>query len=101
VTSHPWKLTWDEESGRQTLINLSRDPGEHIDVSKDHPHEARRLSERLAARARAQAREPQRLARTMFGDGEPDRMAPEDVLGALGALGYREGAAEGWPKAKG
>jgi arylsulfatase A-like enzyme len=95
VTSHPWKLTWDEESGRQTLINLSRDPGEHIDVSKDHPHEARRLSELLAARALAHAREPQRLARTMFGDGEPDRMAPEDVLRALEALGYREGPAAG------
>ena len=48
-----WKLLIDEEGPRESLFDLSADPGERINVAGEHPAEAARLREVLESHRKA------------------------------------------------
>jgi arylsulfatase A-like enzyme len=73
-----WKYIDASDQGRTELYDLETDPGEQVDRSRDEPHHAARLAERLAAwRQRQTGERPVRAISTR------DREALE-------ALGYVE-----------
>jgi len=88
---HPWKLVWSPGLRKARLFHLERDPGERHDLAAEQPQRVAEMKARLhqrATRNAARRGESGRAAREAAGP------VPDEVRGALEALGYLDPAAE-------